>query len=101
MAKPPDEHALAEAAAATHLARLYDVFYLRHDGEIDAVVRSGDAHIGIEVKYGRAEGSRRVLGVVKRIYTLSRDSADEGVIPTPLFLALLDVPQTVEVPILA
>jgi hypothetical protein len=63
-------------------------------------VRSGDAYIGIEVKYGRAEGARRVLGVAKRIYTLSRDSADEGVIPTPLFLALLDVPRPCRCPYL-
>jgi len=101
MAKPPDEHALAEAAAATHLARLYDVFYLRHDGESR---RGGEKRRRVHRhrgEYGRAEGARRVLGVVKRIYTLSRDSADEGVIPTPLFLGLLDVPQTVEVPILA
>jgi Predicted ATPase (AAA+ superfamily) len=100
MTKPPGEHALAEVAVVTHLARLYDVFYLRHNGEVDAVVRSGDSYIGVEVKYGWAEGVKRVLGVVKRIYTLSRDSAEEGVIPAALFLGLLDVPQTVEVPIL-
>ncbi|MBW9141021.1 MAG: ATP-binding protein [Candidatus Aramenus sp.] len=91
--KAPDETKLAEAVAVAHLARLFDVYYLRtNHGEVDIVVRKGERLVGFEVKYGRVRGREMRVGRIKEFYFLSKDSIDDNVIPLPLFLAMLKTP---------
>ncbi|QKR00289.1 ATP-binding protein [Metallosphaera tengchongensis] len=96
MTRTPDETKLAEAVVITHLARLFDVYYLKAKDEVDAVVRKADRLIGFEIKYGRVRGRVVRVGKVKEFYFLSKDTVDRGVIPIPLFLAMLKVPITRE-----
>ena len=94
MTKPPDESKLIEAVIVSHLSRLYDVYYVKSDNEIDVVVNANGEYWGIEVKYGRVR--RKILGKVKKFIYVSRDEVGDNVIPAPLFLALLNAPIVVE-----
>jgi len=97
MSKVPDENKLIEALVVSHLARNYGINYVKRNGEIDIVVRQGDELIGFEVKFGKVKKKLRVLGKMKKAFVLSRDVLDEGIIPVPLFLAMLDIPQFFEI----
>jgi len=88
-----------ESIVLTHLSRIYDVHYTKAMGEVDAVVKNGEP-IGFEVKFGRIRHERRILGRMKRIYILSKDTLGDNVIPVSLFLAMLNIPQTIELKIL-
>jgi len=98
-ARLPDESGLVESIVLTHLSRIYDVHYTKAMGEVDAVVKNGEP-IGFEVKFGRIRHERRILGRMKRIYILSKDTLGDNVIPVSLFLAMLNIPQTIELKIL-
>ena len=97
MSKVPDENKLIEALVVSHLARNYGINYVKRNGEVDIVVRQGDELIGFEVKFGKVKKKLRVLGKMKKAFVLSRDVLDEGIIPVPLFLAMLDIPQFFEI----
>jgi len=98
----PDESKLVEGVVATHLSRLFDVFYARAgEREIDVAIKGDGDMVGLEVKFGRVRGLARALGKIRRLYVLSRDEVDGNVIPASLFLAMLDVPQSVELNVLA
>ena len=98
MTKPPDESKLVEAVIVSHLSRLYDVYYVKTDGEVDVVVDVDGEYWGVEVKYGRVRkgGRSKVLGKVKKFIYVSKDELGDNVIPVPLFLAMLKVPVVVE-----
>ncbi|ACB39317.1 ATP-binding protein [Pyrobaculum neutrophilum] len=97
-AAPPDEAKMAEAAVAAHLARLYKLYYLKLNGEVDLVAEVDGELWGVEVKYGRVrKGGRRAVGRIKRFIYVSRDEAGDDVIPAPLFLAMLKTPHAVEI----
>ncbi len=98
MTRKPDETKLVEAVVMTHLARLFDTYYLRvNQDEVDVVIRRGDRLVGFEVKYGRIRSRAIRIGKVKEFFFLSKDTVDENVIPIPLFLAMLKVPIAKEV----
>jgi len=96
----PDESKLVESVVVSHLSRVYDTFYTKERGEIDAVVKSGGEMIGFEVKFGKVRAEKRVLGRMKRVYVLSKDEVGDNVIPVSIFLGMLDVPQTTELKVL-
>jgi Predicted ATPase (AAA+ superfamily) len=98
-ARLPDESGLVESIVLTHLSRIYNVHYTKARGEVDAVVEDGEP-IGFEVKFGRVKHERRILGRMKKIYILSKDMLGDNVIPVSLFLAMLNIPQTIELKIL-
>jgi len=95
------EPKIVESTVASHLARFSsrggelgeNVFYWRNKGEIDVVV-SIDGLKGFEVKWGeRARVKPRILGKMKQLVFLSRDTFAEKplVAPVSAFLACLDV----------
>jgi len=97
MSKPLDYPKLAEAVTIAHLSRLYEVGYARTNGEVDIIVRRGEEYLGVEVKYGKVrEGSKKVLGKVKKFVYVSKDQIGDSIIPIPLFLAMLETPIFVE-----
>jgi len=91
----PDESKLIESVVISHLSRVYETFYTKVRGEVDAVIKDREL-IGFEVKFGKVKAERKVLGRMKRVYVLSKDRADENVIPVSLFLSMLEVPQSIE-----
>ncbi|WP_230937924.1 hypothetical protein [Sulfolobus acidocaldarius] len=92
MTKIPDDTKLAEAVAVTHLARLFDVHYLKTvQDEVDVAFREGDKLVGLGVKYNRAKGRVVRMGKVKEFYFISKDTLDDRTIPIPLFSAMLKV----------
>ncbi|WP_338598620.1 DUF4143 domain-containing protein [Sulfolobus tengchongensis] len=91
----PNENELIEAVVVSHLSRIFPLFYLKRNGEVDIVIRQGEKFRGFEVKYGKAV-RRKYIGKIKNITFLSKEEIGENVIPIPLFLALLDIPQSVE-----
>ncbi|AWR98613.1 ATP-binding protein [Metallosphaera hakonensis] len=95
MTQVPDQKRLAEAAVVSHLSRIYPTFYIKRNGEVDVVVREGERYKGFEVKYGK--NVRKFIGKVKDIVFLSREEIQDNMVPISLFLALLDLPQSVEV----
>ncbi|MDT7892480.1 MAG: ATP-binding protein [Thermoproteota archaeon] len=97
MSKALDESKLLEALVVSHLSRLFEVNYIKRDEELDITIRHGDELIGFEVKLGRVRKTLKVLGKMKKVFVLSKDTLDEGVIPVSLFLAMLDIPQFVEI----
>ncbi len=56
--------------------------------------------MGFEVKFGRIRHEREILGRMKKIYILSKDTLGNNAIPVSLFLAMLNIPQTIELKIL-
>ncbi|MGC9106005.1 MAG: ATP-binding protein [Thermoprotei archaeon] len=96
----PEESKLVEGVVVSHLSRLYETFYTKVRGEIDAVVKMGKELVGFEVKFGAVKAEKRILGRMKRVYVLSRDRVDNNVIPVSVFLGMLDVPQSVELEVL-
>lgn len=88
------ESVIAENTLASHLFRRFgkDVFYWKNRFEIDCVVRKGEELVGLEVKWREKAGGRKaVIGRIKRIYVLSKNTLDleKKVIPLSIFLALL------------
>ncbi|ARM75536.1 ATP-binding protein [Acidianus manzaensis] len=94
MTKIPDDNKLAESIVVSHLARIFPTFYFKKNGEIDIIIQYREKLIGIEVKYGKSV--KKVIGKVKDIIFLSKEEIDKNVIPIPIFLGLLDVPQSIE-----
>ncbi len=90
----PDATKLAEAIAVSHLSRIFSTFYFKRNEELDIIVKDGEKFKGIEVKYGKVV--RKVIGKIKDFIYLSRDLVDEKIVPTSLFLAFLDIPQSLE-----
>ena len=80
----------------THLSRIYDAYYTKAMGEVDAVVNKTGKPIGFEVKFGRIRHEREIPGRTKKIYILSKDTLGDNAIPVSLFLAMLNIPQTIE-----
>ncbi|SRR5579875_1275860 len=90
MTTPPDTTKLAEAAVVNHLSLVGNPGYIKLDGEVDIALTG--LGLAFEVKYGAKETpTRRVIGKLKKVYTLSKTTIDDGVIPIPLFLASLKV----------
>jgi predicted AAA+ superfamily ATPase len=87
---------MVEAAVASHLARFCSkgeelrAFYWRDAREIDVVVEM-EGLKGFEVKWGKVEAERRMIGKIKQVTYLSKDSFSERplVIPVAAFLACL------------
>ncbi|MGC8543251.1 MAG: ATP-binding protein [Vulcanisaeta sp.] len=100
MTKKPDEHGLTEAVVVSHLSRLFDVFYLKVNSEVDVVIRRDGELIGFEVKYGDVKGVKRILGRMKRVYVLTKDKFGSEMVPVSLFLAMLNTPQSIELRIM-
>ncbi|BDC18899.1 ATP-binding protein [Acidianus sp. HS-5] len=100
MTNVPEESRIAESVVISHLSRLYDTFYTKAKGEVDAVIK-GEELIGFDVKFGNVKAERKILGRMKKVYILSKDKAEENVIPVSLFLSMLDVPQSVELKVLS
>ncbi|MBB5255112.1 ATP-binding protein [Sulfurisphaera ohwakuensis] len=97
MTKPPDKSKLVEAMIVSHLSRLYDVYYVKTNEEVDVIVNLNGEYWGIEIKYGRVRGGRsKVLGKVKKFMYVSKGELGDNVIPAPLFLAMLEIPIVVE-----
>ncbi len=99
MTKKPDERGLTEAVVS-HLSRLFDVFYLKVNSEVDVVIRRDGELIGFEVKYGDVKSVKRILGRMKRVYVLTKDKFGSEMIPVSLFLAMLNTPQSIELRIM-
>ncbi|BDB99979.1 ATP-binding protein [Saccharolobus caldissimus] len=96
----PDETKLIESVVISHLSRIYDTFYIKAKGEIDAVIKSKEEIIGFEVKFGNVKAEKKILGRMKRVYILSKDKVDYNVIPVSIFLAMIDIPQSIELKVL-
>ncbi|AWR96826.2 AAA family ATPase [Acidianus sulfidivorans JP7] len=94
MTKKLDENKLTEAVVVSHLSRMLPTFYLKRNGEVDIVIKNGEKFTGLEVKYGK--NVRKYIGKIKDIVYLSKEEIDENVIAVPLFLGLLDAPQSLE-----
>jgi len=90
---------LMESVAVTHISRLYETFYTKVRGEVDVVVK-GNEMTGFEVKFGKVKEERKILGRMKKVFVLSKDTVRDRVIPLSLFLSMLDVPQSVEFKVL-
>ncbi|ABL87417.1 conserved hypothetical protein [Pyrobaculum islandicum DSM 4184] len=92
-AVPPDEAKMAEAAVAAHLARLYKLYYLKLNGEVDLVAEVDGELWSVEVKYGRVrKGGRRAVGRVKRFIYTSAETKPATPSFQPLLLAILKTP---------
>jgi predicted AAA+ superfamily ATPase len=90
MTTPPDPAKLAEAAVVNHLSLVGNTGYVKWDGELDIAL--AELGLAFEVKYGaKATPTRRVIGKLKKVYTLSKTTIDDCVIPVHLFLAALKV----------
>jgi hypothetical protein len=89
----PDETKLIESVVISHLSRIYDTFYIKAKGEIDAVIKSKEEIIGFEVKFGNVKAEKKILGRMKKVYILSKDKVDYNIIPVSIFLAMIDIPQ--------
>lgn len=95
----PDESKIAEAVVISHLARIHNVNYYKSNHEVDLTVRNGNELIGFEIKFGKAVKKRKIVGKMKKLYVLSRNQIEENVIPIPLFLGMLEIPQIIEMTI--
>lgn len=96
LAKLPDEAAIVENVAASHLARRYEVFYWRDGKEVDIIAKDKGRALGFEVKWrGSVKGdySRIKVGKVEHVICLTRGEIDpeRNLLPIQLFLSLLDV----------
>jgi predicted AAA+ superfamily ATPase len=94
--KEVEEEKMMESVVASHLARSCSdgkelrSFYWRNAREIDVVVEK-DGLKGFEVKWGKVEVDKRVVGKIKQVVYLSRDVFQEKplVVPASAFLACL------------
>ncbi|MEJ2776145.1 ATP-binding protein [Sulfolobaceae archaeon RB850M] len=97
----PEESKLVESVVISHLSRIYDTFYTKAKGEIDAVIKSGEEMLGFEVKFGNVKAEKKILGRMKRVYILSKDKVEGNVVPVSILLGMLDIPQAIELKVLA
>lgn len=87
---------MVESVVASHLARFCStdselrVFYWRDAREIDIVVEKNGLK-GFEVKWEKVEAEKRIVGKIKQVTYLSRDTFLENplVVPVSAFLACL------------
>jgi hypothetical protein len=96
----PEESKLVESVVISHLSRIYDTFYTKAKGEIDAVIKSGEEMLGFEVKFGNVKAEKKILGRMKRVYILSKDKVEDNVVPVSILLGMLDIPQAIELKVL-
>jgi predicted AAA+ superfamily ATPase len=87
---------MVESVVASHLARFCSTdselraFYWRDAREIDIVVEKNGLK-GFEIKWGKVEAEKRIVGKIKQVTYLSRDTFLEKplVVPVSTFLACL------------
>jgi hypothetical protein len=80
----------------THLSRIYDAPTPRlWTRSTQWLIKMGSS-LGFEVKFGRIRHEREIPGRTKKIYILSKDTLGNNAIPVSLFLAMLNIPQTIE-----
>jgi predicted AAA+ superfamily ATPase len=79
---PYDEACVVEAVTATHLARVFPVYYWRNSSEVDIVALVDGTQFGYEVKWGYHQSVKPKH--IKHYVVLDKHT-------TPVFLASLDV----------
>jgi predicted AAA+ superfamily ATPase len=87
---------MIESVVASHLARFCSTdselraFYWRDAREIDIVVEKNGLK-GFDVKWGKVETEKRIVGKIKQVTYLSKDAFLEKplVVPVSAFLACL------------
>ncbi|AWR96212.1 hypothetical protein DFR86_00720 [Acidianus sulfidivorans JP7] len=61
---------------------------------MDVIVKNGEKFMRFEVKYGK--NARKFIGKIKEIVYLSKEEIQDKVVPTSLFLGLMNIPQSIE-----
>jgi predicted AAA+ superfamily ATPase len=99
MSKTPNRNKLLEAMVASHLSRIFGINYAKKNKGVYITVRYGDELVGFKLKFGKVKKMIKSLGKMKKVFILSKDTLDEGIIPVSLFLAMLNIPQVLEITI--
>ncbi len=97
LTRPVDpEPAIVEGIVTSHLSRFFnnhEVYYWSNGTEVDVVVRNKERILGFEVKWQKKPDAKKiVIGKMKDVYVLSKDTFDKErkIIPISLFLAMLE-----------
>ena len=72
------DETVVESVVASHLARVFDVYFWRDGSEVDVIALVGQKQLGFEVKWGPK--SWRKPGHLKKVFLLSKENL-------PLFLS--------------
>jgi hypothetical protein len=99
MSKTPNRNKLLEAMAASHLSRIFRISYVKKNKGVYITVRYGDELVGFKLEFSKVKKMIKSLGKMKKVFVLSKDTLDEGIIPVSLFLAMLNIPQVLEITI--